>query len=214
MIKTIIVEDDINIHKKIKKLVERIPQIDTLKSFLGLSCAIKFCKHHKIDLVILDISLPDGKGTDLIHYLSQHQPDCLISMLTIYDDYPTFTTTLELGIDGYIVKTASEEEITTALSHIIQGNSYLSPEVACYLLKKYKKKASSNLPWQSNLSNRETEVLRLLSTGLSYSKIAQKLDIKYNTVCSHIKNIYQKLDATSKSEAIYMGIKKGLVSVD
>ena len=216
MFRTILVEDDIQIHRRIKDLLQRLPNIRLLQGFHTLSDAMMFCKGNKVDLAILDIGLPDGKGTELIHFLNRRQPDSMKLMLTIYDDYNTFMNTMEMGIDGYIVKTASNEEIRQGIEYITNGHAYISPEVARYVLKKHRKTSDNqhDLVWLSELSQREVEVLKLLSVGLSYACIGAKLNIKYNTVCSHIKNIYYKLDVSSKNEAIYVGIRSGLVSIE
>lgn len=214
MFNAILVEDDPHVCQKLKRILEGFPCIRVRNCFYNLASAKAYVKRHRVDLLILDLGLPDGNGLELVQFINKSplNAKALKLLLTIFDDFDTFSTAIEHGINGYVVKTGSDNQIIQSIDSVVNGHAYISPEVASYLLMQYHKKDEIQL--LSALTVREAEVLKLLALGLSYKCISKKLNVKYSTVCSHIKSIYSKLDVSSKSEAIYKGLKTGLVNIN
>ena len=157
------------------------------------------------DVAIVDINLPGMSGIELIARLREKLPAVLCLVLTTYEEPSLIFEALRAGACGYLLKRAQVEEITSAILQAHQGGSPMSPQIARQVVSFFHRQPVSK--GIETLSDREEDVLRLLSEGAMYKEIANQLGISLDTVRSHVRKIYEKLHVHSRHEAVrkYMG---------
>lgn len=151
------------------------------------------------DIAIIDLQLPGMNGAELILRLKKGDIATQFIVCSVCDDDEHIFSALEAGAAGYLLKESTAAQITTALKELSQGGSPMSPYIARRVIASFQKKPQSA---SAHLSDREVEVLQLLSKGLQYKEIAERLFISYETVKQHLKNIYGKLHVQNKVEAL------------
>ena len=160
------------------------------------------------DVVLLDHRLPDGDGADAIGELLALRPSAQIVMLTASAADHVLVKALESGASGFVSKTRSLAELTSAVRAAAAGEAVISPELLARLLPRLHR---SGRPRATDLTEREREVLGLLSGGLSNAAIAAELTVSVHTVRNHIANLSAKLGAHSKLEALSIAVRDGLL---
>lgn len=168
------------------------------------------------DVALLDIMLPDGNGIDLIRRINADLRDTVPVVITIYDDDATLFEALAAGAMGYILKGVKTASLIEQLRRIDSDEPPISPQIARRMLSFFKaagptQKADVAAPIESNLTNREVEVLRLLGKGLTTTEISGILGMSQNTCATHVKAIYRKLNVSSRAEAAIEADRRGLV---
>jgi DNA-binding NarL/FixJ family response regulator len=164
--------------------------------------------HPAPDLALVDLGLPDGNGVDLIAELNLRSPDTVCVVASIYDDDQHIFPALRAGAQGYLLKDQGQDAIAELLKGIIGGRPPLSPAVARKMLSHFRVEPALSMPV---LTERETEVLRLIAKGLTTVEVARLLGISANTVPSYVKEIYRKLNVCSRAEAAVTARNMGLV---
>jgi DNA-binding NarL/FixJ family response regulator len=158
-------------------------------------------KGRKLDLVICDIGLPGKSGIDVAWYIKAHSEHTQVLMLTVFEDKEKIFGALCAGASGYMVKSASLSEIKTGIKEILDGGAAMSPRIARQVADFfYRRPAVVNNV--DKLSSREVEIISLIRQGFSNKEVAEKLFIATDTIKYHIKNIYRKLQISSRSELI------------
>ena len=152
------------------------------------------------DIAIVDIQLPGISGIELIKYLKKQNLATQFLVCSIHDADEKIVAALENGATGYILKESKADQIIAAIHEIIMGGAPMSPYVAKRVISFFQKPKLKEA--QALLSDREREVLHLLSKGLQYKEIAERLFISHETVKKHLKHIYQKLHVQNKIEAL------------
>jgi len=171
---------------------------------------------HQFTLAILDINLPDGSGIDLLTMISLKSPDTYALICSIYDDDTHIFSALRAGAKGYLLKDQPREKQLRQLKEIVHGQPPLSPGVARRILAHFAEEKVTETKTRTTtcLSVRESEVLQLIAKGYSRPEVAEMLQITRNTVSGYTKAIYQKLNISSRAEAVTQAIKLGLISQD
>ncbi len=174
-----------------------------------------------VDLVLLDISLPDGNGLDLIPVILQASPQAVIVVTTILDDQEHILTALQAGASGYLLKDLPEAQFILKLQGILRGDPPLSPKIARKVLQYFNAGAgmavAANVPhpvMTEGLSARETEVLVLIGKGLSRREVSALLHLSDNTIATHVRNVYRKLNISSRAEAALEACRMGLINTE
>ncbi|MBX3566334.1 MAG: response regulator transcription factor [Sphingomonas sp.] len=157
-------------------------------------------------LALVDLGLPDGNGVDFIEEIVGRCPDALVVVTTVFDDDESLMEALGAGAQGYLLKDQDATGIAHRLAMIDHGEVPISPAIARRLLQRFRADEPSN----ATLSPRETEVLRLIGRGLKSGEVAGVLSISPQTVTTHVKTIYRKLEITSRAEAALEARKRGL----
>jgi NarL family two-component system response regulator LiaR len=205
VVKVAVVDDHEVVRKGVESVLEKDSEIEVLGCF---SCGSELCKFpsiSKLDVVIMDLKLPDGLGADWAKKVKEENPNVKVLILTGYHTEAELLLSLEAGVDGYIFKEVTSSELINAVKEVAKGNFYLSPEVA-------RKVKDITISPKSALTSREFEVLLALKNGLTSEEIAQELCLSLSTVKTHLRNIYQKLGVRNRVEAVREGIKRGLIS--
>lgn len=175
-----------------------------------LAEALSLITNIHIDLALIDLGLPDGCGTRAIQLLRQRQEHALCIVVTIYDDDRHLFPALKAGAQGYLLKDQTPEEFLSRLCRIVDGEPPLSPMISRRLLAHFETRTP--LSPGIALTNREQEVLVLISKGLTLPKVAGMLDISRNTAAGYVKAIYRKLNISSRAEAVIEANKIGLIN--
>lgn len=192
---------------------------DSLKALLMLNDQLKFVgeamncsnvlsdiENTLPDVILMDINMPEVNGIEWLRIIKEHYPEVKVLMQTAFDDSNKIFTSLKNGASGYILKKDKPQRILQAIEEVYEGGAVLNPGIAQKVLD-YFKPITINNP----LSPKEMEVLSLLSEGLSYKMVADKLGVSYATVNTYGKRIYEKLHISSLGEAIayyYKNLKK------
>jgi DNA-binding NarL/FixJ family response regulator len=163
--------------------------------------------HDAPDLALIDLGLPDGNGTDFIAELNRRSPETICVVASIFDDNQHIFPALRAGAQGYLLKDQGQEAITELLQGSIAGRPPLSPAVARKMLSHFRVAPELAQPM---LTERETAVLRLIARGLTTAEVACVLNISTNTVPSYIKEIYRKLNVSSRAETALTARNLGL----
>ncbi|MEI6901416.1 MAG: response regulator transcription factor, partial [Bacteroidota bacterium] len=162
-------------------------------------------------VVLMDIGMPGMQGTEAVKILKSQFPELKILMETIFEDDEKVFTSICNGAEGYILKTTPPAQILDAIRDIHEGGAPMTPSIASKVLSMFKAGTTFVKDESYNLTEREKEVLKFLVEGMSYKKVAEKCFISIDTVNSHVKNIYRKLQVNSKSEAVGKAIKGKIV---
>jgi DNA-binding NarL/FixJ family response regulator len=168
----------------------------------------------ELDIVLVDIGLPDISGIDVIRELKALCPGCNVLVVTTFGDEKTVTSALEAGADGYLLKGTGLEELKRDIHALQDGGSPLSPMIARKLLNRLQTKAvdkKSDSGGETKLTRREHEILEMIAKGFSYAETSKICSISAATVHSHLKSIYRKLEVHSKTEAVYEARRRSLI---
>lgn len=159
-------------------------------------------------IILVDLELPGKSGEDLISILRAQYPEVKIVVFTVFEDQARIVRLMRQGIRGYLLKDISDELLFAELGVIEAGGSTLTERVAQKLIADF---SSETVSGANPLSEREQEVINLIALGLNYKDIAEDLDISPHTVRRHINHIYEKLEVTSKVEALNRARQLGLL---
>lgn len=195
-IRIVIIEDDETIRNGYTYLLNKQAGFAVINSYVSAEAALKNIEQDAADVILLDISLIGMSGIDALDDIKKRNPRSYVIMLTVYEDPDMVFKTLAKGASGYLTKNSSTQKIIEAIREVINGGGPMSSNVARLVVNSFQKNKNSPL------SKRETEILEHIANGKSGSRIAGELFIDTETVKSHIKNIYAKLNVNSKADAI------------
>jgi DNA-binding NarL/FixJ family response regulator len=204
MIPIIILEDDEKIRNYLAALITGSGDFDLTASFSNAEDAIQYFENgmgENVALALTDIQLPGKSGIDFTAWLKVLRPDIQFMVLSVYDDADNVFKALKAGASGYILKNTPAAKLIDSLHDLHRGGSPMSGQIARKVVGAFQQDVAY-VDAKENLSDREREVLQWLSKGFSYKEIAQKLFISIETVRTHIRNIYEKLHAGNKQEAL------------
>ena len=204
-IKLIIIEDDEIIRESFIALINESLRFHCIAGYETCENAIRNFEKTDPDIVLMDIELPGMSGIEGIRKIKKIKPETDIVVVTVHADDDNIFEALCAGAGGYLVKNISPEKLLDSLEEIYRGGAPMSTDIARRVIHSF----HHNM--HSPLSSRETEVLNLLAKGKSYTMIAVELFIDKETVRTHIKNIYQKLNVNSKASAIEKASKDKLI---
>ena len=206
MISVAIVEDDQRVRESLGVLVNGADNLRCVSTYATGEAALEELARKKPDVVLMDINLPGMTGIECVRKLKAQLPKLQVLMLTMYEDDEKVFQSLVAGASGYLVKRTSPAELLKAIEEVHSGASPMSGKIARTVVE-YFQTLQHAKPQQEYLSKREEEILGLLVKGYRYKEIAEALSIGFETVRSHLKNIYDKLHVHSRTEAVvkYLG---------
>ena len=192
----VIVEDDSIIRNAFVTLIKQNSKYEVANAYADAESAIKNLKTDVPDICLMDIELPGMDGITAISKIKTQMPEVQVVVVTVYENDELVFKALCEGASGYLTKNMPTDKLIDSLVELENGGAPMSTNIARMVVSSFHRNR------QSPLSNRELQVLELLSSGKSYSTIADQLFVDKETVKSHIKNIYLKLEVHSKAEAI------------
>lgn len=206
----VIIEDQHEVRAGLAALINGTPGFRCTGNFRTMEDALRELSGQLPDVVLTDIGLPRMSGTEGIRILKERHPELPIVALTVYDHEGEIFNALCAGANGYLLKNTPPARLLECLREVLQGGAPMSPEVARRVVKLFREfrppeRASHNLTLQ------ETELLKLLIEGHNYKTAAAELSISINTVKFHLKNIYEKLQVHSKSEAVVKALRDKII---
>lgn len=203
-----IVEDIEDVALMLSEIINDEPDMSCKQVYHNAEDAMHFLPQNPADILIVDIGLPRASGIEAINHLTEYCPKMQFCMFTVYEDDDKIFESIKAGAKGYILKKSNNDKIIEAIRELHAGGSPMSPSIARRIMELFSglpaNPASRKLP----LTDRELELLNLLSKGLLYKEISAQLGITVGTVKQHIHKIYEKLQVSNKTEAInkYRGV--------
>ena len=173
--------------------------------------AVRIAKATRPDVVLLDLNLPDGSGVDVARALATLDPVPRVLVLSASGERQDVLDALTAGATGYLVKSASSAELIDAVRRVAAGDAVFTPGLAGLVLGEYRRLSSSDVDDASpRLTDRETEILRLIAKGLTYPQIAERLVLSVRTVQNHVQNTLTKLQLHNKAQLVRYALERGL----
>lgn len=168
--------------------------------------ALEFVKNNKVDLVLLDLNMPEMSGIETARHLSKSYPKVKKLVFSMHNDPDYVLKSIENGVDGYLLKDSEKEEIVKAIEQVSEGQKYFPPSVSAILVGALQTKKTTTKPASASvlqlLSKKEIEILRLVAEGQSSQDIATKLDLSVRTVSNHRANMLRKTDINNTTELV------------
>jgi len=207
-IKVALVEDQPKVRDSWIKLINSFPDFTCICACTTGEEAVRVIPPEAPDVVLMDIFLPRMSGIECTVRLKTLLPQTQIVILTAMDDQELVFLALEAGADGYLLKRTKPADLRSALLDVLGGGAPMTSQIARRVIETFRQKAKIR-DESTRLSVREEQILMLLSQGHSNKMIADKLDLSIDTVCTHLKHVFNKLHVNSRTEAVvrYMASK-------
>lgn len=194
-IKLLVVDDHSVVRKGLRYMLEKEDDISIVAEASSAEEAYKAVEEMDIDVILMDIKMPGTDGIEAARHIKQIKPDINIIMLTLYDEY--LAKALEAGAEGYLLKDVKSEELISAIRIVRTGPHPLSSSATQWIVKSL----GENREKGQNLTERESDILKLIANGYSNKKIAEQLNISQATVKVHITRMFSKLGVRTRQEA-------------
>jgi DNA-binding NarL/FixJ family response regulator len=205
----VIVEDDPLLLENLKLLLSGESGIIVVGAFSSAEDALHALRKAAPDVMLADLGLPGMSGIDLIKKVKEQMPGVEIMAHTVFEDRENVFSAIKAGASGYILKGSSPREIVEAIHELHKGGAPMSPKIARKVIHEFQDENITSE--QYILSQREKDVVKCIEEGLTYKEISKKLNISSHTVHTHIKNIYEKLHAIDRGDALNKARKTGII---
>lgn len=206
-VKVFIIDDHPMVVAGLNSLLGGLENIEVVGAVSNAFEAVPFLKKNKVEVVLLDINLPDISGIDLCKKIHKEFPQIKILGISTFSERSYISRMIENGASGYLIKSASAEEIAEAIDTVLKDKMYLGVSME-HIARPLSIIPSDNLP---ALTKREKEILQLISEGMTNNQIAEKLFISPLTVDSHRKNLLTKLNVNNTASLIKLAVQNGLI---
>ena len=216
-VRIMLVEDNIEYREVVRLALEQEPGVELTKQFGTAEIALRWIQNaspsEQPDLILLDLRLPGMNGLDALTECRKSMPDVKVIILTQSDREQDVLRAIALGASGYLLKSATLDEISASIKTVMGGGAPLDKGVAKFILESLKTRLPKDEE-QNLLSERELEIIQLLAEGLVKKEIASRLDIGYCTVDTHVAHIYEKLNVSNAPSAVNRAHRLGLFPPD
>jgi DNA-binding NarL/FixJ family response regulator len=224
-----LVEDDVRIRERLVQVISQAPSLQLLFVASTAAQLLDWLGQHAVNVLLVDLGLPDRSGLEVIREARQMQPACSAMVITMFGDEASMLAAFEAGARGYLLKDGTEADLASHVQSLHAGGSPMTPIIARQLLARWhavrapvstqvtSPKAAVRSPTVEaakveGLSPRESEVLDLIARGFIYLEIADRMGVSVSTVQSHVRNIYGKLGVHNKAEAVFEARQCGLLT--
>jgi DNA-binding NarL/FixJ family response regulator len=205
-----IIEDHSAFRRTLVRVLNAEDGLQCTRDFDSCEKALAALAHDAApDLVLLDVGLPGMSGLDGIRLIKERSHNALVVILTVFEDDDKVFSAICAGAAGYLLKTSSVTEITQAVRDALAGGSPMTSRIARRVLDMFSKLAPKQTDY--GLSDREKEILQLMTTGLIKKEIADRLTLSVHTVDTYLRRIYEKLEVNTRTGAVAKALKEGLV---
>ena len=209
-INVILADDHAVVRAGIRQFLEQAPDIKVIAEADDGEMAQSLITEHRPDVAVLDIQMPKASGIEVTRWIRANYPEVGVLVLTAYDDDPYVMAVLQVGANGYVLKTAAPGDMILAVRDVHEGKSVLDPAIAQKLMR-YVSGQRPSPPDYEPLTDRELEVLALAGKGYTNKAIGMQLGISDRTVQGHLAKTYSKLQANSRTEAVMRAVSLGLI---
>jgi DNA-binding NarL/FixJ family response regulator len=203
----VIVEDDPILRESLKMLLAGETGITVAGAYGNAEDALRGLRKASPEVMLADLGLPGMSGPEMIKKAKDEMPSLEIMAHTVFEDRENVFSAIKAGASGYILKGSSPREIVEAIHEIHKGGAPMSPKIARKIIHEFQDENGE----QYILSQREKDIVKCIEQGLTYKEISLSLKISSHTVHTHIKNIYEKLQAKDREEALIKARKTGII---
>jgi len=207
-VKVLIYEDNQGLLSSIKTLFQWHDEFEVVAGMPNALSVITDIEMFKPDVILMDIDMPPDNGVEAVKKLRQRFTDIPVIMLTVFEDNDNIVNSICAGANGYLLKKTPPAKLFDAIQEVLEGGAPMSPTIARKVLNSFQTSKEAN---KYQLSPREIEVLQWLAKGYSIKLIAVEMFLAFDTVRSHLKNIYQKLHVNCGKEAIAKALSERIV---
>ncbi len=208
-INVLIADDHAILRAGLRQVLSETEDIHVVAEASTANDAIKLCRTHHADVMLLDITLPDRSGIEALQYIKKDNPQISVLMLSMHREDQYALRALKAGASGYLCKQSASDELVDAVRMVAKGKKYISEAVAELLANQVS--GDSDKPLHETLSNREYETLLMIASGQSVSEIADKLSLSVKTVSMYRTRILEKMHFKHNAELTHYAIKNNLV---
>jgi len=209
-IRVLLADDHAIVRAGIHQLLEHAGDIQIVAEASDGEAAMDLIRQHQPDVAVLDIQMPKASGIEVTRWVRANLPGVGVLILTAYDDDPYVMAVLQAGANGFILKTASPEDLIEAVRDVHEGKSVLDASITHKLMQHLF--SGSKTPAVEELTGRELEVIALAAKGFTNKAIGVQLGISDRTVQGHLAHIFNKLQASSRTEAVMRAVSLGWIS--
>ncbi|UCC59520.1 MAG: response regulator transcription factor [Dehalococcoidia bacterium] len=215
-IRILIADDHTVLRQGTRRLLEDEPDMEVVAEALDGDEAVNLARELKPDVVLMDIAMPGLDGIAATKMIKQEYPEINVLILSAYDDDPFVFKLLQAGAAGYLLKSVHSQELISGVRAVHHGDSVLHPTIARKVLSRlaFASGKSSDAGTTGGLTDREIELLRLMTKGLSNKEIANELELSIRTVQGHVAQIFNKMGVNSRTEAVVRGLREGWVTLE
>ena len=215
--RVVIADDHVLIRQGLKTMLSRQPDVEIVGEAENGREALELCRSLRPDLILMDVRMPEMNGLQATQAIKKEFPQASVLIVTSHEDPDYLFEAIKAGCAGYVLKEAGQEELTTVIRKVLDGESLLDPQLSAQLLQRMVDEAQKkDEPGEALLSNplsqREAEVLRLVAKGQTNRQIAQALLLSLGTVKTYVKRIIDKLEVSDRTQAAVRAIDLGLLS--
>ena len=211
-IRLVIADDHSMIREGLRQLLELDENIKVVAEASDGIEAIERLKENNVDVLLLDINMPNMNGLDTLTNIKRNNMDVKVLILTIHNEVDYLLKAVEIGCDGYVLKDSDSNLLRKAIYTVYEGEQFIQPSLTPVLNAGLASKVDID-DKLNELTRREIEVLKLIAEGLFNKEIASKLDISERTVKNHVSNIFKKIDVSDRTQAAVFAIKNNLVNL-
>jgi two-component system NarL family response regulator len=203
--RVLLVDDHALLRTGVANIINHEPALEVVAEAANGVDAIEAFREHRPDVVLMDLRMPGMEGVEAVTRIREIDPQALVVVLTTYDADEDIARALKAGAKAYILKDIDAESLIRCIRDVLAGKTYLAPSAAAKLAERVT---------QVQLTPRELAALRLLANGQSNKEIATSLEISERTVKSHLAHLFEKLGVTSRTEAVRVATRRGLVRLE
>ncbi|PLK45251.1 MULTISPECIES: response regulator transcription factor [Emticicia] len=211
MISVLLFEDNKNLRESLSLYLSGTDGLRLAGAYPEATDAVKLVSRHQPDVVLMDIQMPQVSGIEAMIAIKKVNSDVKVLIQTVFENDDKVFAAICAGANGYILKTPKPENYVKAIFDVYNGGSHLTPSIAAKVLAMFQNQFVMKEQTYVSLTPREKEVLQLMVKGMSYKMIADACNVSFNTIHTHIKNIYEKLHVNSAPEAVVKALSMRLV---
>jgi two-component system, NarL family, response regulator len=201
----LVVDDHALVRTGVAKIIDHEPDLDVVaEAANGIEALAAFDSYHP-DVTLLDLRMPVMEGVEVVRRIRERDPQAKVIILTTYDTDDDISRALKAGAKAYVLKDISADDLIACIHDVLNGKTYLAPAAAAKLAEGLSR---------VQLTPRELSALRLMADGKANKEIAQALGITERTVKTHLGHLFEKLGVTSRTEAVKVATRRGLVRMD
>ena len=212
MINIMIMDDHVLFREGLKALIEKDKNLRVVCEAASETEFIHGVRNHDIDIILLDINMPDKDGIKILEFIRKKKIDIKVILLTMHNEIEYLVKAVDLKTDGYLLKTIHYDELYRAIYEVNAGKDYIQPELLPYL-NNYLINRDSDKDKIKLLTSREMELLAMVSSGMKNMDIAKAINISERTVKNHLSHIFEKLEVNDRTQAAVFAIKNNITRI-
>ena len=212
-IRVLLADDHALVREGTRRLLEAEDDVEVVAEASNGEGAVEATQRLRPNIAIIDIAMPGMGGIEATRLIKAQCPETAILILSAYDDEPYLVALLEAGAAGFLLKNVHGQELINAVRAVARGESVLQPSLAEKMMRRLSAQTRRTLRTTDLLSEREFDVLRLAARGLPNKEIARRLGLSIRTVHSHLANIFMKMQVGSRTEAVLLALREGIISL-